>query len=294
MSAPVAPAAVLRPAFLAPHLRALDACHRLHLELAPDEAENLALKYEHSLRVLDEAVRITATLGPAQGLSPALERLVLLAALFHDLGRFPQLVRYGTFNDRESANHGALGARALVRLGLPRGQDPAGTRLVRACVALHNRMELPPRLPADLGLALRVVRDADKLDILPVVLAHLRPGAGNDVVTLGLSRDPEAWSPALLERLLARRPGVYEDMRSVNDFRLLLLSWVYGMHFEVSRRALLERGHLRELTAGLPDAAPLRGLYDRLRADLECATGPGQEAAAAGGASSSSPATVRR
>jgi hypothetical protein len=292
---PGASGAPARPAFLAPHLEALRACWLLHRELAPDEADNLRLKYEHSLRVLDEAVAIVATLDPAP--APDLERAILTAALLHDMGRFPQLVLHGTFNDRASENHGVLGARTLVRLGLPRGLDPGRTRLVRACVAMHNRKELPAALPPDLELALHVVRDADKLDILPVVLEHLRPGAGNDVVTLGLSRDPGLWSPALLESLLARRPGRYEDMRSVSDFRLLLLSWAYGMRFAVSRRALLERGLLRELAAGLPDDPPLRGLYERLRADLErgaCGVRAGQDAASGAAGASSRPDTVRR
>ena len=267
MSAPVSPPATALPPFLAPHLEALRACWLLHRELAPDEADNLRLKYGHSLRVLHEAAALVAALDPAP--EPDLARAILVAALLHDVGRFPQLVRYGTFSDRASENHGILGARTLVRLGLPRGLAPGRARLVRACVAMHNRKDLPPGLPPDLDLALRVVRDADKLDILPVVMEHLRPGADNDVVTLGLSRDPLAWTPALLESLLARRPGIYEEMRSVNDFRLLLLSWAYGMNFELSRRALLERGLLRELVAGLPDVAPMRGLYERLRADLE-------------------------
>ncbi len=257
---------------LGPELALFDACYARHQALVPDQVANMELKRDHSLRVLAEARAITASLGPADGLDraadPGQEREIHVAALYHDAGRFPQLVRWGTFDDKTSANHGTLGVRAIRACGLLDGARPGPARLVRVVVALHNRRLMPRGLPPRMDLALRVVRDADKLDILRVMLAQFRSGARNDVVTLGLARDEAAYTPTLLTRLLEGRQGVYEDMRFVNDFKLLLLSWASGLEFAASRRAFLERGYVRELTGALPDLPDFAGLCGRLEAAL--------------------------
>ncbi|NJB67352.1 hypothetical protein GGQ74_000992 [Desulfobaculum xiamenense] len=234
-----------------------------------DDADraNVDLKREHSLRVLDEARMITDSLGSDVG--GGLVDLVHLAALYHDLGRFPQYERWRTFDDSVSANHGLLGLRAL-RESAALSQLPArARRVVQAAVALHNRRFVPPHLPRDIALALGVVRDADKLDIMRVMLAHLEPGApANAVVTLGLADVPDAYTPDVLDQLARRRLASYSQMRYFNDFRLMLLSWVYDLNFAASRRAFVERGHLDALAVGLPDAPAVRGAVEQVRADL--------------------------
>ena len=69
---------------------------------------------------------------------------------------------------------------------------PAARRLVLGAVALHNRRSLPRGLPRELKDLTQMVRDADKLDIFQVMLAHFTPGARhNKVVNLELKPDPD-------------------------------------------------------------------------------------------------------
>jgi hypothetical protein len=80
----------------------------------------LRLKYEHSIRVFEHVERLAgdgefAALAERLPLPfPLLERAALLAALYHDVARFPQFYRWRTFRDAASVDHGQIG-RASCR-----------------------------------------------------------------------------------------------------------------------------------------------------------------------------------
>lgn len=230
----------------------------------PEDSEHLLLKREHSLKVLDEARAMVGEL-PAR-LAPQ----GLLAALYHDVGRFEQYVRYKTFKDPLSENHGALGVKTLRRTRVLRGLARADQVLVAAAVGMHNRRQVPAGVGPDFRLVTNLVRDADKLDIVRVMLDYIRPGGKrSDVVTLHVADEPDRYSPELVRQIEAGNLGDYRLMRYVNDFCLLLASWTYDLNFTPARRAFLERGHLDELFSLLPATAELTRLKDRIYSVLK-------------------------
>ncbi|MBU1001192.1 MAG: HD domain-containing protein [Proteobacteria bacterium] len=232
---------------------------------ATSQLANFDLKRDHSLRVLDNARLIISQAG----LDEIIAETVLLGALYHDTGRFPQLLRYGTFKDSKSDNHGRMGVRSLREEGLLDDLALARRKVVLSTVILHNRRDLPRELPYEVDLGARVVRDADKLDILRVMLDHVCPGATRDrTVMLELEEDAEAYTPVVLEQVRGRRQANYMDMRFVNDFKLLLASWVYDLNCASSRALLRDRGLLDELLELLPDRPEFRALAAQLQGDL--------------------------
>lgn len=227
----------------------------------PQDDAHIELKRDHSFKVLAEARVITPTLDLATGLA----RAAHLAALYHDAGRFPQYHTYKTFKDAQSVNHAHLGVRSLRGHAALSDLDPATLALVLGAVVMHNRRELPTGISDDLSLVTRVVRDSDKLDIIRIMLEHLRPGGKeSDVVMLHVEDDPERYTSAIVTQIEAGRIGDYALMRYRNDFTLLLLSWVFDLSFRASRRMFLERGHLDELCALLPRTPELTRIGDRI------------------------------
>lgn len=222
--------------------------------------KNIELKEKHSLRVYENA----AAIGEAHGFYPRVHFLTRLAALFHDLGRFEQYSRYNTFKDNESVDHARLGFSILKEKGILSPLPAADRRVVLLAVLLHNKKTLPSSLGPEYSDCLRAVRDADKLDIMPVVIDHLQRREKDQAITMGLRDRPENYSPQVLRQVKDCGLVNYTDMVFINDFKLLLLSWVYGLNFAYSYAVLEKKRYLDELCALLPDAPELKGLKDEV------------------------------
>lgn len=241
---------------------------RSYLEGSPEDRANVRLKIDHSLRVLDLARRI----ADRESLAGTVRDLALAAALFHDVGRFPQYARYKSFSDPATENHARLGVGALLAAGgaLLDGFSPKAKGVVLGAVFLHNVRALTHPLKEPLNTVVRVVRDSDKLDILPVIMGHLDGhGPADKVITLGVTPDPDAYSRDMLDAVLDRRNADYRGMRYTNDFKLLLISWVYGLEFPSAARLMKERGHLDAILDSLPEIPDMDRLRTQVRADLD-------------------------
>ena len=226
------------------------------------------LKLRHSLNVLENARRIVE----GEKFDTATARLCLLAALYHDVGRFEQYLRHHTFRDRESCNHGQMGVRILKAHGCLKQESPQNRKLIMAAVGMHNRFALPAHTPALVALVTNVVRDADKLDILRIMDEHLSgPAPYNPTVVLQQPDDPTIASEAVLQAVFEHRVAAYAALRCVNDFRLLLGTWFFDLHFVSSRRKFLEDGHAENLLRRMPGTVPQAEARDCLLHILESA-----------------------
>jgi hypothetical protein len=231
------------------------------------------LKYDHSLRVRDD-IRM---LGGRLGLPEPQLRLAQAAALMHDVGRFPQYARYGTFLDRASANHAHLSLRTMAAQRVLHALPRAERRLIVRAVAFHNAARLPGG-PPDFGrLLMRLLRDADKLDIWKVVTDYYdrRREAPDPVIELGLPDLPTC-SPAAIASLAAGRMVDLATLRSFNDFKLLQLGWVFDLNFQPSFQALQTRGYIQKISVRLPPADGLDAALERVRRHVAagCAVPP--------------------
>ena len=228
----------------------------------------LELKVAHTRNVVTHARDIIAS-GEAclTGTVPCDEvyRACLIAAQYHDIGRFPQYARWHTFSDAVSINHGALASILLARKPFLEGETDIVRRLARVAICLHNRLRLPSGLSAAERLVADVVRDADKLDIFRIMACYLDGSSEADEVVLRVRDVPDGWSPAIANTVCAGQTPAYRDLVYVNDFRMLLVSWLRELRFAYSRKVLAASGHLERILAGLPDDPALKPTLNALR-----------------------------
>ena len=78
--------------------------------------EKIKLKIEHTYRVAGLCQRIAESLGLSE---PDVD-IAWLLGMLHDIGRFEQIRRFGTFNDAQSVDHAEFGADLLFKEGLIR------------------------------------------------------------------------------------------------------------------------------------------------------------------------------
>ena len=230
------------------------------------DQQNILLKEEHTAAVCGNSLRIAAGLG----LGPHDAALAETIALFHDVGRFPQYLRYRTFEDSRSVNHAVLGAKVLLERNVL-GDLPGRERdvIVRA-VTLHNVFSLPPRLGDEVRLQSQIIRDADKLDIWRIFIGLLERDRSTwpSAVSLGLPDKPGC-SPAILDSLKRREMVRLSSLRTLNDFKLLQLAWIYDLNFAPSLRMVLERDVIGRLSAALPGDVRIARVLDELREHID-------------------------
>ena len=165
-----------------------------------------------------------------------------LLGMLHDIGRFEQVRRYGTFQDGQSVNHAALSADILFggpgvnqadseAEAVPAAkeapvheeqkacgiiwrflEDSSEDRLIEKAVRLHNVYHLPEKMTEREYRFATLLRDADKIDILRVNCETPRSEI-YDIPEEACSNRPISWSmpsshersisPLLIARLLA-------------------------------------------------------------------------------------------
>jgi HD domain len=214
-----------------------------------EDQRNISLKQEHTRYVCRNSRWIAKHLR----LGREETMLAEAVALFHDVGRFPQYARHKTFDDSISINHAVLGAHVLLEnnaLGTLSKHDQG---VIIRSVTMHNMFSLPTTLDEETALYAKLVRDADKLDILRVFLEFFKqdPGSRAEAVILGLP-DAPGYSQEVLRCVREGTMARKAMLQTQNDFKLLQLTWMYDLNFTCSLRMVLERDHITKLAKNLP------------------------------------------
>jgi len=232
---------------------------------SPEDCSEIQLKIDHSLRVVENARVII----DHNAMESRLAESVLLAALFHDIGRFPQYGKYKTFNDRQSVNHGHLGVNVLKKLRILRDLPGERQKQVFSAIALHNKNEIPGHVSPQLQTICNIVRDSDKLDIFKVMLEHFSEESNDSTITLEAVPHPENYSQQMYDNVFHGRPCLYKDIYWTNDFKLILANWSYHLNFAVSYKLFYESGLFDQIFEHLPQKPEFQVLKKKLLGVVE-------------------------
>jgi hypothetical protein len=211
---------------------------------------NIELKDKHSRTVCEEMAWLTDRLGLREGQKRVAEAIGLL----HDVGRFRQFAQYRTYRDATSCNHSALGVQVIREEKVLDGIDECEREYIEEAIRHHGDKELPQDMGGETLLYCRLIRDADKIDIYRVVIdyyaRYLRDPAQ---FKIELEVPDEPWySQEFVEHLLKGERIDYEKMKTFNDVKLLMLSWVYDVNFVATLERIKQRGFLEKVVDFLP------------------------------------------
>jgi len=232
----------------------------------PDYQRNIALKEEHTRRVCNEILDV----GNSLSLDNEDLHLAEVIALFHDVGRFEQYDRYGTFVDLKTEDHAMLGVRVLRENVVLRTLDQKTRDLILRTVSYHNRATLPAEETKRCLFFTKLLRDADKLDIWRVVTDYYREinSAKNGVIELGLPDTPEI-SQDVYTDITAGRIVKTTCLKTLNDFKVLQMGWIYDVNFPRTFQLVRERGYLEKIRGVLPRTGEVSEIYSAARSYLE-------------------------
>jgi len=222
---------------------------------------HLKLKYDHSYRVADNALKIATELAWSQK-----GRIAgYTAGLVHDTGRFPQFRDFGTFYDPYSVDHGERGYQVLVDRFPVDILDNVTLLILKESTRYHNKRSLAAVAEYILPF-LKLVRDADKLDIYEVVRANVEKGRMAELMP-GIDIDGGV-SEALVNEINNQGSASYANVRTLSDFLFLQISWLYDMNYQPSIDLFRERDTCRWFFAYLRKYDVVQSFLDNLESKL--------------------------
>jgi len=223
---------------------------------------NLKLKEQHSHRTCQEMLHLAGELG----LDDNQKRLSETIALFHDIGRFEQFVKYRTYSDARSVDHCRLGLEILQRTEVLDGIDQQEKQLIEKAIEYHGRKELPDDLNGQCLLFSKLIRDADKIDALNVVVGYYKQYRDNPQgfkLDLELPDKP-GYSAEVVDGLLRGQRVDYRRLRTLNDLKLCLLGWIYDVNFTPTLKRIKQRRYLEKLLGFLPDTEDIERVKEKI------------------------------
>jgi hypothetical protein len=223
---------------------------------------NLKLKEEHSRRVCKEMSYLAQELD----LAGNQRRIADVIAIFHDVGRFEQFVKYRTYNDSRSVNHCLLGVGVLRREKVLEEVDRKSRELIEKAIEYHGLMELPADLEGECLLFSKLIRDADKLDVFYVVTEYYKQYRDNPeefMLELEFPDEP-GYSAEIVEGILCGRLIDYGKLRTINDMKLCQLGWVYDVNFTATLKRIKQRRFLEKIFDFLPETEDIDKVREKI------------------------------
>jgi putative nucleotidyltransferase with HDIG domain len=234
--------------------------------LTKEQQKNFAIKKEHSKRVADNSKKLAEMLN----LEPEETKLAVITAIFHDIGRFKQLVEYDTFNDAVSEDHAEMAVEILKEKGFLNELSLKEQEFVFTAIRLHNKFELPKKLDDRELLHARILRDADKLDILKVLSDYYidKSQIPNHTLTWELPKAAQV-SPGVVKEVLGGKLVSKNEVKSEMDVKIMQLSWVFDINFKSSIEMIFQNRYLEKIYSSLPKNDTVIEIYRKIKVFAE-------------------------
>ena len=247
--------------------------------------EKIKLKINHTYRVAGLCQRIAESLGLSE---PDVD-IAWLLGMLHDIGRFEQIRRFGTFNDVQSVDHAEFGADLLLKEGLIRkfaegyyeecelarsGNEEAeqiiknnehhnkDTGLLEMAIRQHNKYRVKEDLTERQRMFCDILRDADKVDIFKVN-ADIPMEIIYDVTTEELKNG--IITKEVLESFYKKETVLKSVRRSAVDHIVGHISLLFELVYKESYRQAKEQGYVYKLLNFKSDVPEVNAEFDDMR-----------------------------
>lgn len=247
--------------------------------------EKIKLKIDHTYRVAGLCQRIAESLGLSE---PDVD-IAWLLGMLHDIGRFEQIRRFGTFNDAQSVDHAEFGADLLFKEGLirkfaegyyeecelaePENQEDEqiiknnehhnkDTGLLEMAIRQHNKYRVKEALTERQRMFCDILRDADKVDIFKVN-ADIPMEIIYDVTTEELKNG--IITKEVLESFYKKETVLKSVRRSAVDHIVGHISLLFELVYKESYRQAREQGYVYKLLDFKSDVPEVNAEFDDMR-----------------------------
>lgn len=193
-------------------------------------------KQKHSLRVMELSTKIATELK----LSQDEINLATLIGLLHDIARFEQYTQYKTYRDVDSFDHGDYGVKILNKDIRNYIDTDEYDKIIKCAVKNHNKYKIENGLNEKEELFCKIVRDADKLDILYEILEIFWK---EDKPNVEYSKIPDEVMEQILNREPVRRKKGDDDLVKL----LCTVAFVFDINFDTSLTIIEQENYINRI-----------------------------------------------
>ena len=193
-------------------------------------------KYHHSYRVMDNMEKIAKELN----LNKEDIELAKCIGILHDIGRFKQFKEYQTFKD-EQMDHADYGVEVIKQNNIleKANINREDHKVVYAAIKNHNKYEVEKGLSERELLFTKMIRDADKLDIIYVL--------ANPEIRKFIHEDDSELSNNLKKEFYNNKPLKYSDIKTNNDSILIFFAYIYDINFNISLKIIKDNKYYEKI-----------------------------------------------
>ncbi len=226
----------------------------------------IKLKIDHTYRVAEISQRIALWLE----LPPEDVELAWLIGMLHDIGRFEQLRRFGTFSDAQSIDHARFGVELLFGEGLLKeylsqtdeDEVRSAIEIIRIAIWNHSEYRIEKGLDQRTEMFCHIIRDADKIDILKV--NYDVPIEDIYSVTTEELRNAQV-TPQVMEAFFEKHAVLRSLKKTPVDHIVGHSALVFELVYPVSYEIVQEQGYLEKILAFQSDNEITRQQFKQLR-----------------------------
>ncbi len=204
------------------------------------EDENVKRKQLHSLRVMENAKQIATNLK----LSEEQIQIATLIGLLHDTGRFKQYTEIGLGDNIEGFDHGDYGAKVLFEDGMIRKfiEPSKYDEIIRKAIINHNKFAIEEGLTEEELLFAKLIRDADKIDIIYESGKIFYKGQ-EKIINKSILAD-KIYNQFMSENMVIKEKNVI--LKYIDDITCVL-ALIFDINFTTSFQILKEKDYINNI-----------------------------------------------
>ncbi len=214
--------------------------------------ENLLRKFNHSIRVMNFSIEIAKSLY----LPEDMIEIIGIAGLLHDIGRFEQWKRYETYSDLNSVDHGKLGVEILKHNNYIKNYvfNDKYINLIYSAVYEHNKYKISDNLSFNEEIVCKIIRDADKLDLLKTQGNSIKPNV--------------IFHKEILENIYNKQCCINRKQENEADKIIKQICFIYDISFQYSLKYIKNENILHNKLQLLKNSCPENTNLDDIENEL--------------------------
>ena len=193
------------------------------------------LKINHTHRVITLCGKIAKSIK----LSKKEVDISKLIGLLHDIGRFEQYKKYKTYNDKKSVDHASLGVEILRKDDYLRKyiENDKYDKIILNSIKYHNKYTIPSNLDEKTMIFAKLIRDADKIDILNIYNSK----------EIEFEVEDNSFNESIYNSLINRKSINRDLIKTKTDRLAVPLGFVFDINYKESFNILKNKKYLNSL-----------------------------------------------